>query len=69
LSRAQQDYLVRNFAKQYGISDPAQQDTFIAALRDLQVSPYFRPERLMSGMGEWLQRPPPSPPRPSTSTQ
>lgn len=51
LNTAQQEYLVREVAKEYGIKDPTRQDAFIASMRDMQSSPYFHPERVM-GMGE-----------------
>lgn len=51
LTMAQQDYMTRNLAQEYGIKDPARQDAFIESMREMNSTPYFRPERLFGGRG------------------
>jgi len=52
LVRDQQDEMMRNVAKQYGIENRAQQDAFIQSMRQTQTNPLFRAPMLMMG-GSW----------------
>jgi predicted nucleic acid-binding Zn-ribbon protein len=38
----QQDYMLRDLAKQYGITDPAKQEQFLQAMRETTSSPLYR---------------------------
>jgi len=49
IGEAQQDYMLRDLARQYNISDPHDQDAFVSSFRELQSSPFFRPENLVWG--------------------
>lgn len=51
LVAAQQDFMLRNVAQDFGVKSQEQQDAFIATIRGVQSSPYFQPERYMGGMG------------------
>ena len=51
LMNQQQDAMLRNLATSFDISDPSQQEAFVAQMREVQNSPFFRPERLMMGGG------------------
>jgi len=47
----QQDYMLRTVAEEHGIKGAEQQEAFVASMREIQASLYFRPERLIWGMG------------------
>ena len=47
----QQDYMLRTVAQEHGIKGAEQQEAFVASVREVQSSLYFRPERLIWGMG------------------
>lgn len=47
----QQDYVLRTVAEEHGIKGAEQQEAFVASMREVQSSIYFRPERMIWGMG------------------
>ena len=47
----QQDYMLRTLAEEHGIKGAEQQEAFVASMREVQSSVYFRPERMIWGMG------------------
>ena len=47
----QQDYMLRTVAQEHGIKGAEQQHAFVESIREVQSSLYFRPERLIWGMG------------------
>lgn len=49
VGEAQQDYMVREVAREFDITDPDEQEAFVGAFRELQASPFFRPESLIWG--------------------
>jgi len=51
LGLEQQDHMLRELAREYGITDAARQDAFMASVRSLESSPYFRPEAAFPGQG------------------
>lgn len=51
LVREQQDDMMRDVAKGYGITDPAKQDEFVAAMRETQSNPMFRSPAMTMGGG------------------
>lgn len=52
LVRDQQDAMMRDVARQYGIKSPDKQDEFIQSMRHTQTNPLFRAPMLMMG-GSW----------------
>lgn len=57
LVRDQQEYMARDLAAQYGITDEDKQDAFISSLSELRDSPFFN-SRLMQGGGRGRGGPP-----------
>lgn len=51
LVREQQDDMMRDVAKSYGITDRAKQDEFVSAMRDTQSNPMFRSPAMTMGGG------------------
>ncbi len=49
VGETQQDYMMREVARQFDITEPDEQEAFVGAVRELQASPFFRPESLVWG--------------------
>jgi len=47
----QQDYMLRTLAEEHGIKKAEDQDAFVASMQEMQSSIFFRPERVIWGMG------------------